>query len=366
MSRVHVLLACLSLAPQRPVREDPRDILRLALRAVESGNTAPVQTSWRERVSRDSSDRLALLGLAALARLTYDYRTADRLYGRLVAQGPGIPDRIGVYGRLDQAAAALARGALTASDSLYAIGTREALLTRDPAAQGLALMRRAVAQVRIGGTPAAMELVSRAQRLIPTTDTTAQAELLCQRANVLTVAARPGARREAFAGAALAARAGEPRLQAMCLQVVANSLPLESLIDSAIAVEGTVADLDRRAHDRQGLAVALQRRGYLQVTVGEYGLARENLQQAVVEGRTSGSLSPVAWAELNLAGIAILVGDVPGGSSYLSLAESLFTAQGDRAGQGVLIGYRGSLARLAGDLPGARRPTRTAWPNRSA
>jgi hypothetical protein len=48
----------------------------------------------------DSTDRGALLGLATLARLTYDYPTAERLYGSLVAAAR--PDRYAAFARLGQ------------------------------------------------------------------------------------------------------------------------------------------------------------------------------------------------------------------------------------------------------------------------
>jgi hypothetical protein len=199
MSRVLALLALLALAPPQPAREDPRDILRMALRAAETGNTASLAASCRQRLARDTTDRLATLGLAALARLTYDYPTADRLYPKLAAPGRGVPDRIAVYGRLDQAAAWLARGAATTADSLFALAAREARGAHDPAAEGQALLRRAAPQLRIGGPVVAMQLVSSAQRLIPATDAVLQAELLCHRANVLVVAARQGGRSEPIA-----------------------------------------------------------------------------------------------------------------------------------------------------------------------
>ena len=69
--------------------EDPRTVLAHATRAVRADSVAPLRARWAARVQRDSSDRAATFGLATIARLTYDYPTAERLYRRLLA-GMGL------------------------------------------------------------------------------------------------------------------------------------------------------------------------------------------------------------------------------------------------------------------------------------
>ena len=62
---------------------DPRAIVREATRAVESDRATELRALWQARLDRDSTDRAALLGLATLSRLTYDYPDAEARYRRL-------------------------------------------------------------------------------------------------------------------------------------------------------------------------------------------------------------------------------------------------------------------------------------------
>src|SRR6476659_8407206 len=101
---MRILLAMLILGPGTPTAaqspDEPRIIVFAAERAV-SDDSAPVASArWQAALARDSSDRTALLGLATLARMTYDFSTAERLLGRLLAQRSGTPDRWRVQARL--------------------------------------------------------------------------------------------------------------------------------------------------------------------------------------------------------------------------------------------------------------------------
>jgi len=102
MSAVLVLLAVSFVVARQPgPGDDPRVIVRNGLRAVEGDSVTAVRARWEARLRKDSTDRAALLGLATLARLTYDYPTAERLYKSLVA--PARPDRYVVFARLGMA-----------------------------------------------------------------------------------------------------------------------------------------------------------------------------------------------------------------------------------------------------------------------
>src|SRR5262249_30418869 len=73
--------------------EDPRAVVHEATRAVEEEKTAPLRALWQARLERSSEDRAALLGLATLARLTYDYPTAEALYRQLAVADTATPGR---------------------------------------------------------------------------------------------------------------------------------------------------------------------------------------------------------------------------------------------------------------------------------
>ncbi|HEU5039290.1 MAG TPA: hypothetical protein VFT84_00615, partial [Gemmatimonadales bacterium] len=57
----------------------PRAVVQTAERAVSDDSVDVVRPRWEALLRRDSTDRVALLGLASLARLTYDFATAQRL-----------------------------------------------------------------------------------------------------------------------------------------------------------------------------------------------------------------------------------------------------------------------------------------------
>src|SRR5690349_4153846 len=77
--------------------DDPRSIVRAAIRSIEGDSATRVEARWRNRVNRNPADRAALLGLATLARLRYDYPSSESMYRRLIA---GAPDGYAVYAHL--------------------------------------------------------------------------------------------------------------------------------------------------------------------------------------------------------------------------------------------------------------------------
>jgi len=99
-------------APGLHTPEDPRTVVRSALRAVEGDSSAPLRARWDARLRADPSDRPAALGLARLDRLTYDYPAAGRRYARLYAD-TAAPDLVAAYARLGAGQALDTRGHLT-------------------------------------------------------------------------------------------------------------------------------------------------------------------------------------------------------------------------------------------------------------
>jgi hypothetical protein len=62
-----------------------RDVVQTAERALADDSAAVVAARWLEAIQRDSTDRVAALGLASLARLTYDFAAAERLFTGMLA-----------------------------------------------------------------------------------------------------------------------------------------------------------------------------------------------------------------------------------------------------------------------------------------
>ncbi|HET7240235.1 MAG TPA: hypothetical protein VFI77_03690, partial [Gemmatimonadales bacterium] len=99
LSMVTFWLAALALPAPRGVAaptDDPPAVVRAAAAAVRSDSVAPYRARWQHRLAADTADRVAALGLATLARLTYDYPEANRIY-RVMVSADGPSDRYAVY-----------------------------------------------------------------------------------------------------------------------------------------------------------------------------------------------------------------------------------------------------------------------------
>ena len=70
--------------PRAPT-DDPRAVVRAAAAAVRTDSVAVYRARWKHRLAADTADRAAALGLATLARLTYDYPEANRIYRAMVS-----------------------------------------------------------------------------------------------------------------------------------------------------------------------------------------------------------------------------------------------------------------------------------------
>lgn len=77
--------------------DDPPAIVREATLAVEGDSIAALRARLEARRSADSLDLAVTLGLATVARLSYDYPAADRLYRSLTAAASTRPDRFVAY-----------------------------------------------------------------------------------------------------------------------------------------------------------------------------------------------------------------------------------------------------------------------------
>src|SRR5215211_5956789 len=72
----------------------PDEVVRAAERAVTARRAATVRREWLARLRREPTNRLARLGVAAFARLAYDYPAADSFAAPLLARAGTRPDGI--------------------------------------------------------------------------------------------------------------------------------------------------------------------------------------------------------------------------------------------------------------------------------
>ena len=323
-----------------------RNVVNDARLAVEGDSVDHVRAPWLAR--RD--DRLARLGLATLAWLTYDYAAADSIYHLLI---DASRDEVAAYATLGIAHAAQARGQFARADSIYAAAALAARALGDRNGEAEALIGNAGTQHRLAGARAALARLDEADRLIAPGDTANRAAAQCARASALADMGRSESVVLAERGATLAERAHLFRTNAACLQVLGR-LTLFGDADSAMRLLESATRLMRRARDRGSLASLLQWKGYLHLTRGQPGLARQEALDAITEGTASHDASPVAWAYLNLGQESLLFGDRGAATTEVARAESLFVRQGDGYGMLAAQGVDGGIRLGEGDLDGAR------------
>src|SRR3954454_13354347 len=188
--------------------DDPRAVVRAAAAAVRNDSVAAYRARWTHRLAADSTDRAAALGLATLARLTYDYSEANRIYRAMVpADGPS--DRYAVYAWLGwgQGYEEYGRDA----DLLFVQALEGARALGDSAAIGEALTWLGYVRSRSRGLETAVAHYDSALGVLPRRAADLRALAACRRAQAFVLLGK-GAER-ARLGQALAAgrRIGLPR-----------------------------------------------------------------------------------------------------------------------------------------------------------
>lgn len=349
-----VLLAT-ALGTTRPVGpdDDPRVIVRRALSAVEGDSVVAVRAQWDARLRRDSTDRGAALGLATLARLTYDYPTAERLYRVLVTAGR--PDRYTAFAELGIAWARDTQGFSNDADAGFSQARAAARETGDRVAEGEALLGLSFVRARANGMRVALATLDTAKRLIPDSALDLQAERHRRRAMVLATLGRPEAVAEVDSTLSVARRAGVVRSEADGLRGLARSLQVRGQADSEMAVLRKAEQLYDRAHDHSTLATALIRRAEALLARAELGEAKSLLHLALREAEASHNLWAVATTSTQLGKLDIQLNDFAAASGHLNTAAAMFETLGN---PGSVMVNREELVWVAlgaGDLARARQ-----------
>src|SRR5256886_6672554 len=354
MTPLVALASALAVLLQSSTASEPGALTAVATPAVEHDSAAALTTAWKARLGHRPADRTALLGLATMARLTYDYVRAESLYAPLLAPPGTCPPRHAICGRLGQRLASTAAGAFPRASDWFARAALEAEAAGDPIAEAEALVGGAVARTRTEGAAAAERLLARAARLIPARHTALWAAYHLARAQLLVLSSRPRAYREAELAAVLAAHAGEQDVHAAGLHLMAADLVRRGESDSALTLYTEVIRERESVHDHAGVATSLQSRGFLLRTMGAYGDARRDLTRALTEGEVSHNHSAMAWALTNLGSISLIAGDVGGAARDADRAVVLFTAQGDLYGLAASRELRGGIDAALGNIAAAR------------
>jgi tetratricopeptide (TPR) repeat protein len=352
-----VIALSASILARVDTTEAARVVVRQAIHAVEGDSVSLVRVRWSARVQQDSTDRAALLGLATLARLTYDYPTADRLYPRLFDPDSLHPDPYAAYARLGRAWSREERGQSDAAGDEFAQARRTARAAGDRSAEAEALIGLGFARGPTAGVVVAKAILDSAGPLIPASALDLQAERGWRRAMIRALLADSGATAEAVASVELARRSGELRVEAQAYRGLGRILDWRGREDSALAAFGEAERRFRQARDRSWLAVTLMNRGNFLRKRGDLGETMEAFRLTTAEGERSHNLWAVASAHTGLGVVAMQLGDLATAAEQLNRAVTMFEAQGDQSSAMNARKFLPLIALAGGDFAAARRET---------
>ena len=356
---LRLLLIALALAAQRngvPAGDDPRSIVRAATRAIEGDSAARLESRWRARVNRRPDDRPALLGIATLARLRYDYPSSETMYRRLIA---GALDGYTVYARLGLAEGdetrAMARDALAELEQALAMSRQ----TGDRIAEADALLTLAFARGRIAGVRVATAYIDSTEGLIPDTAFDLRSRLLGRRAIIHALYGRAApASAAGDSSVVFARRAGERRLEGDAYRVIGQVLQYRSQVDSAFVALRRSEALYLEAHNRSALARSLIWHAQVLGNRMRYGEMRDVAKRALSEGEATHNPAAIGDAHRALGVLAEMLGDWPAASAHLRRAVAISAGTGDSSGVMTSEKYLADVALAAGDIATAKRLAR--------
>ena len=330
-------------------------MVRSATLAVEGDSSARMQARLDRRVSRHPGDRAALLGLATLARLRYDYPAAERFYRRLI-EGPR--DRFTAYAHLGRAegleSRSMSRDGRPALDSARAV----AAAIGDRIAEGDALLQVAFVRGRLEGVAVARGIIDTASSLIPGTALDLQARLRFRHAIVFALIGKPAeASAAAREGIGLAGRSGDRRASADGYRVLGQVLQYRGQWDSALAALHVSESLYVATRSRSALAASLIWHSQVLGSMARYGEMRAVAERALVEGEATHNPAAIADAHRTFGVLASMLGDWSGAAGHFDRSAATSIATGDSSSARITAKYQAKVALAAGDLATAKRLT---------
>ncbi len=352
-------LAAALLAAQAAQGESAAQVVRHAVAAVEGDSAARAAARWEQRLARDSTDRLARLGVAVSAELAYQDTTAQRHYLALLSPD-GPQDPAAGYAAVRLARRVAIGGNLRRSDSIAAVGVQIGRNRNDPVLTGEALVALGIARHRTQGAAAGLAILDTADQVLPEAELRIRALSRCARAQMYTFAGDTRSLELEAEGFELASQAGDYRARATCRAVRAGEMGRRGMLDTALVTYSyLIADL-RKANDLAALASALQWRSHLYRSVGWLAKARRDAIEAIEHAEASGARAAIPWARSTLAWAALSLGDLATAAPQAEQAARQFLASGDRFATSTARSLQGHVAVAAGDYDAARTAYREA------
>ncbi|HUR95224.1 MAG TPA: CHAT domain-containing protein [Gemmatimonadales bacterium] len=331
---------------------DPERVVRSAERALQDDSLEQVSARWRAALERDGNDPAAVLGLATIARQTYDFERAERLLSGLLARAGGRADGWTVRARLGLYRVANARGEVRRADSLLRLAMADARRLNDRPAQVAALI--GFTNTR-SGTPAALyATLDSALALLPAGESRDRAEYLCRRGLYRGVAGEHDGTFMVRQGIAMAERLGERQLTGHCLEADGLLQSLRSHDDSALATMSRAESLLRATHEHAGLARVASRRSDILQSSGRLGEAKVALEQVMAGAKLSRNAQRLGNGYGGLGMLALRVGDLPSAAANFARAAAISDSVGLTEGSLIARQNTGEVLAASGDLDAAR------------
>jgi CHAT domain-containing protein/tetratricopeptide (TPR) repeat protein len=351
-----VALTAVAMAtpPLRGQQTDPPAelVLRSAEHALEDDSLEQVGGRWRAALARDSTDPAATLGLAAIARQTYEFERADTLFRRLLARAGTRVDGWTVRARLGLYRLANSRGELIRADSLLRQAMAEARKLGDRSAEIDALI--GFLNTRVGDPAGLYATLDTVRALLPPGDSRDRAEYFCRLGLYRGIRAERDASRLVRTGIAMAERVGERQLTGHCLEAEGLLQSLRTHDDSALATMDQAEKLLRATHEHAGLARIASRRSDILQGYGRLGEAKLALEEVMTGARISRNLQRLSNGYGGLGMLALRVGDLPTAADYFKRAQRLSDSLGQSEGSMISRQNEGEVQAASGDLTGAR------------
>lgn len=329
---------------------DPGRVVHQAERAVQDDSAGTVTMRWQAALARDSTDAEARLGLATVARLTYQFDTATRLLADLPA--PDRDDRWALYARLGLYRAANATGDMRRADSLLRVAVADARRLRDRGAETDALIgftnTRSAEPVALDAT---MDTI---RGLLPPGDGRNRAEYLCRLGLYRGVRGEGDASTFVRQGMAMAERTGERQLAGHCLEAEGLLESFRNHNDSALATMDGALALLRATHEHAGIARLESRRSDILQAAGRLGEASVALGQVLSHAAISKNRQRLANAYGGLGMLALRVGDLTTAAAQFRHAAALNDSLGLIEARLIARENEGEVLAASAELEGAR------------
>jgi CHAT domain-containing protein/tetratricopeptide (TPR) repeat protein len=348
-----VIVALVGAAPAQQAKPtdagDAWRIVRSAQAAVETGTEARYEREWTAAVSKNPSDRRALLAFAALAQQRYQYERADSLYDRIIRLQPAGSQ----YTAAAHVSMALWRAIgsdVVRADSLFMQARAEDLRAGDWHIAFQALVNVGKLRSRRAGPKVGLELLREARSISTNPIPDERAQLLCTEGLFMEQAGDTTGRSRLADGIRVARNGNAFRELGICDVGLATVLERSGSFYEAERAAAEAVQIFERIHFPYGAGSASQWLGYARLTRGYFVTARADLERAVRDARLARFTQTEAWARTDLADLYFALGDAESARVQAERASALHSSYGDLWGLAVDVQFEGFVAESRGSF----------------